>query len=165
MTEILNRSGHIADKKDTQGNIVVTGFNNHIFPLIRYDTKDIGIIKNKDKGNIKYLSLKCILGRTQDYLISNVKEIVPAAPFLFDYNFDWSGIQQFQLYQDTPGLIIVRIVKDNNSLNLEQKIMARFSEVLKKGFVIKVMIVREINKTAIGKFRYVDQRLNVEDYI
>ena len=165
LTEILNRSGHIADKKDTQGNIVVTGFNNHIFPLIRYDTKDIGIIKNKDKGNIKYLSLKCILGRTQDYLISNVKEIVPAAPFLFDYNFDWSGIQQFQLYQDTPGLIIVRIVKDNNSLNLEKKIMARFSEVLKEGFVIKVMIVKEINKTPIGKFRYVDQRLNVEDYI
>ena len=67
------------------------------------------------------------------------------------------GIQQFQLYQDTPGLIIVRIVKDNNSLNLEQKIMARFSEVLKEGFVIKVMIVKEINKTAIGKFRYVDK--------
>ena len=43
--------------------------------------------------------------------------------------------------------------------------MARFSEVLKEGFVIKVLIVKEINKTAIGKFRYVDQRLNVEDYI
>ena len=146
--------------------IVVTGFNNHIFPLIRYDTKDIGIIKNKDKGNIKYLSLKCqIYGKNSRLFNIKCKRNSSAAPFLFDYNFDWSGIQQFQLYQDTPGLIIERIVKDNNSLNLEQKIMARFSEVLKEGFVIKVLIVKEINKTAIGKFRYVDQRLNVEDYI
>ena len=166
LTEIVDNSGNNLIKNGQQGKIVVTGFNNYVFPLIRYDTKDIGVIGSKNhSNNIKYLTLEKIVGRTQDYLISKQNEIVPAAPLLFDYNFDWSGVQQFQLCQKTPGSIIVKIVKDINSKTTQKKILSRFNEILKNRFDIKVSIVKEIKKTKIGKFRYVHQSLKIDNYL
>ena len=60
--------------------------------------------ENKKIDNVfKYKVLKKIEGREQDYIVNKNKELIPAAPLLFDYNINWSGVEKFQIEQKEIG--------------------------------------------------------------
>ena len=67
-------------EKTTHAEIISTGLNNYIFPLIRYKTGDICILKNKKKFKKSYLKVKRIEGRLQEYIIDKNKNKIPVAP-------------------------------------------------------------------------------------
>ena len=109
--------------------------------------------------------LSSIKGRVQDYLVTKDESLVPAAPILFDYNFDWTGIDLFQVLQEKPGILEFKIVTSSyinpNRDNLKNRIIREFSKLFGYKFDIKVSFHNKIETTNRGKFRYVDQRLKV----
>lgn len=165
--EVIDKNGNVLKDPNEEGEIVVTGFNNKIMPFIRYQTFDIAVIGLSNKTNLRSFSpiLSSIKGRVQDYLVTKDESLVPAAPILFDYNFDWTGIDLFQVLQEKAGILEFKIVTSSyinpNKDKLKNRIIREFSKLFSYKFDIKVSFHNKIETTNRGKFRYVDQRLKV----
>ena len=167
IVELLDYEGNTVTEPGVKGEIVVTGFYNHVMPFIRYRTFDVGIYSEQSCScGRDFLLLDDVEGMIQDYVIDKNRHVIPIAPALFDYNFDWSGIDRFQIYQDTPGKLTFRIVLDNDSVNPEEiisRITIGFEKILNSGFRIDVVIMDSIRRTNRGKYRYLEQKLNLVD--
>ena len=75
--KIFRRAFHIEEAE--QSNIIVTGITNHAFPLIRYDTGDIGTVRDENDG----LFLYNIQGRIHDSVKINGQYY--ATHYIMDY--------------------------------------------------------------------------------
>ena len=166
--EILDSNLNNLSKEKDEGQIVVTGFHNKIMPFIRYKTSDIAELGSSKKIEERFFTpiLSNVKGRIQDYLVGFDESIVPAAPLLFDYNFDWTGIDLFQVYQFKKGKLEFKIVKnksiDSNEAILEQRLIDSFSGIFGEQFSVEVSFHDELLVTKRGKYRYVDQKLEIE---
>ena len=165
--EILSSSGELLSKPGDRGEIVVTGFNNKIMPFIRYQTNDIAVLGDTNPSRLRpyYPTLAYIEGRIQDYLVALDGSLVPAAPVLFDYNFDYSDINQFQVVQVRHGYIEFKIVPDKSqSISTEalsKRVIDGFSTLLGPKFTVSVSIHQSLGCGGRGKFRYVDQAIKI----
>lgn len=164
IVELIDKKGNLIKKNGIKGEVVVTGFLNKIFPIIRYKTQDIASYANIDK-KIKFKAFERIEGRKQDYIISKNNNLVPIGPALFDYNFDWSDIDRFQILQKKPGEIIFLIIisrTSNKPVNfIKKNLKVSFEKILNYNFNICVRRVNAINFTKIGKFKYLKQELKI----
>lgn len=165
--EVLDKHGAPIAREDGRGEMVVTGFNNDMFPLIRYKTRDMGIITNKHCScGRSYRMLKNIEGRVQDYVVNKEGAVVPLAPAIFNYNdMDWTGIDQFKVVQKTPGKLVFNVVintaSSRNRSRIKQRLIQKFSSIFGPSFSIAVVFTDIITFTTIGKHRYLDQKLKV----
>ncbi len=165
--ELLDRNGKPVTRDGSRGEMVVTGFNNNIFPLIRYKTQDMGIATNKHCScGRAYRMLSKVEGRVQDYVVNKEGSLVPLAPAIFNYNdMDWTGVDQFKIVQKIPGKLIFRVVLNKASApgrqNIKQRLVDKFSKIFGPSFSIEVMCTDAIAYTAVGKHRYLDQKLKV----
>lgn len=164
-TELVDSNGAEIFDVGISGEIITTGFVNHLFPFIRYKTGDIASLGVSDQIHTDYpMVFENISGRLQDYIISRDGVIVPVAPLLFDYNFDWSGISRFQIHQSEPGRLYLAVMIDEQSRSTPNAIAARFGEMLGNEFKIDLVVVDQIQCTDRGKYRYVKQELDVNAY-
>ena len=163
--EILDANNKNLEHSFEQGQIVVTGFNNKIMPFIRYQTYDVAEIGSSNKISNRFFKpvLSSVKGRVQDYVVGKDNSIVPAAPLLFDYNFDWTGIDLFQVHQSEKGNLEFKIVKsklfDTPDSILKTRVINSFSKIFGKQFSIFVSFHDHIQVTQRGKYRYIDQKL------
>jgi|GEM_PF-4652780 len=112
-----------------------------------------------------FRDLAYIEGRIQDYLVALDGSLVPAAPVLFDYNFDYSDINQFQVAQVRSGYIEFKIVPNElqsiSTEALNKRVIDGFSRLLGLKFTISVSIHQSLGCGGRGKFRYVDQAIKI----
>ena len=165
--EILDSSQNLLTQPGERGEIVVTGFNNMVMPFIRYRTFDTAVIGDNENHVRPFRPvLECVEGRLQDYLMADDNSLVPAAPLLFDYNFDWTGIDLFQVLQEKAGFLELKIVPNENVYSnmdeLSKKILNGFSRIFGNKFHITVSFHSKLSCTNRGKFRYVDQKLKFD---
>lgn len=164
-TEIIDSDGTPVTTPGGSGEIVVSGFNSTVFPLIRYRTGDIGTISDTpDVSGRHHPRLSQIEGRIQDFVIDRNGQQVAIAPALFDYHFDWSGIDRFQIHQKARGELLFRLVlaktKQPGGGDIAARVVSEFGRLLNREFNISAEIVDEIPLTPRGKFRYVEQELS-----
>ncbi len=164
--ELLHEDGTKVDDEGAKGEIVVTGFHNRVMPFIRYKTGDVGVLTKKKCPCCRdWPLIQKVEGRLQDYAVDKKENLVAIGPTLFDYNIDWSGIDKFQIYQDAIGKLVFKIKILNNKIDNSKKIAENFSMNMKNVFIgafnIEIKIVEELAFTRIGKFRYLDQRLDM----
>jgi phenylacetate-CoA ligase len=164
--ELIKPDGGPASKEGENGEIVVTGFNNMVMPFIRYRTGDIGIRTNrKCSCGRSWPLLKEVRGRLQDYAIDKNGNRIAIAPSFFDYNLDWSGIDRFQIFQDAKGKLLIKIkILDKYSektASIKKELTKKLTDIFRGIFDVKVTAVDDIGFTNIGKFRYLDQKLDV----
>ena len=168
--ELLDKEGNDVCKEDEKGEIVATGFNNLMFPMIRYKTGDIAVYtKEKCACGRNYKMIKSIEGRTQDYVIDKNDNIVPLAPAVFNYNdMDWKGIREFKVFQEEKGKLLLRIIREKDHREMEDmmktRIKNKFGQIFGKLFEIEIEFTDNLPKTNIGKYRYLDQKLNISKY-
>ncbi len=162
--EVIGKNGKQVKKEGEIGEIVGTGFHTYIFPFIRYRTGDMAVYTSKKcKCGRNYPLLNRIEGRTQEFIISKTKLIVPLTGVYELVARCSTNVKEYQLYQDTPGEIVINIVKgDNYSENDTIKIRDSFQKRLGNEFTIKVGFVDHITRTTMGKYRFLIQKLPIE---
>lgn len=161
--EVLDSDNNDCNKVNQKGKLVVTGFNNYSFPLIRYNTFDYGITTSQNCScGRKYKILKEVEGRLQDYVYDKYKNIIPLAPAIFNYNdMNWRGINEFKVVQKKIGVLNF-LIKPERKINLNiSLIKKKLNSIVGKNFIINVKINRKIKKTKIGKHRYLEQKLKI----
>lgn len=157
--EVLDADNNKANK----GRLVVTPFNTHGTPLIRYDIGDQIELSDEscDCGNNNPL-VKEILGRISDYIYSdevgkinlgNISNCLKGV----------KGIVKFQIQQETVDRLLVLIERDISVYNEQNEAIFLSNLRDRVGEKIKVNIthVDEIPVEKSGKFRIVKNSLQL----
>jgi phenylacetate-CoA ligase len=170
LVEIVDRYGDALATPGDRGEMVVSGFNNLVFPLIRYRTGDIGVLGEPScPCGRTYPILSNIEGRIQDYVVDREGNVVPLAPAVFNYNdMDWKGIREFKVRQERPGELVIDILPERNGLAQtdasRHSIEDRIGAILGKAFTVRATFVDAIPKTRLGKHRYLNQKLDLSEF-
>ena len=166
LVELIDRNGNPINKNDEAGEIVATGFNNFVVPLIRYKTGDIGVYSNKECScGRNYPLLKRIEGRVQEFLITKDNNLISLGPALFSiHDANWSNIKQIQFIQEKPGDLTIKIVKEQSCSKKEisEYILRLFKVRFGELFKIELNFVSNITPTKLGKHRFLIQRIPIE---
>lgn len=120
------------------GRIVITDLFNYAFPMIRYDTGDLGVVQY---NKFNFPEFKDILGRSGDCVYSTHGDLVSYHKI---DNEMWgaNGVKQWQFIQESQNFYILK-------LNLEQKIdtsiyVDKFRKILGSDANIEIQLVEEI---------------------
>jgi len=166
LVELIDGNRNLTDKNDKIAEIVATGFNNFIVPFIRYRTGDLGILSNQEcPCGRKYLSLKGIEGREQEFLITKEGNLMSLGPALWSIHDNyWSNIKQIQFIQEKPGILIIKIVKEqsHSKEEISEYILKLFKARFRELFKLKLDFVSHIPRSKRGKHSFLIQRLPIE---
>jgi len=153
--EVLNEQMKHVEIGDI-GEIVTTSYFTRHTPFIRYRTGDMAEYGGVQDGCVV---LKRIYGRTGDFVLDGLRNKVNITGLIFGQHFKcFKLIKEWQIVQDTIGIISVNIVPMNNESHSD------FSEIREKivahvSLVVDINIVDSIKKTISGKTSFVINNL------
>lgn len=169
--ELLDETGREVTEPGGRGELVTTGFNNAVMPLIRYRTGDVGYLGESEcRCGRHYKTLAGIEGRVQDFVIDAAGNSIPLAPAVFNYNdMDWKGVREFKVIQEQAGVLSILVLPEPELVGSDPEaarvlLEGRIGAIL-QGFRIHVRFVDDIPRSRIGKHRYLDQRLDIRDKV
>lgn len=148
-------------KKGEIGEVVVTSLSNFAMPLIRYRTGDYAVFGGNDD---RFVYLDKVIGRTQDYIIDRRGKPVLLTALIFgQHNQAMGDIVQWQIEQNYPGIICIKIIKGKGFNDESEAEILRHFEII--GNVdVTIDYVDYIEPTGRGKSKMLLQHLNVGDY-
>jgi len=162
LIEFVDATGeHVSSGE--RGEIVVTGFFNHVMPLIRYRIGDLGILTDeKCACGRSWPLIKRIQGRINDYLVlpSGRKiSYLYLQRIIFHKIFRENvfAISQYQIIQEQKDRVILKLVKGRefNPEMLEQirKSLEKEFDKLGEKLEVDTQVVDEIPMERTGKRR------------
>ena len=139
------------------GEVVVTGFNNHATPFIRYRTGDLAVYGGEENGIVK---LSKIYGRTQDVVYdSNMQEVRLTALVFGRHYHAFDNIEKWQIIQNSPGEVIFKIIKGKKFNQAdENEIKENFFKI--GNIRTTLEFTDNISKTKRGKSKLLIQNIN-----
>jgi len=167
IVELIGKDGRLINRAGEIGEIVATGFNNYTCPFIRYHTGDLATLSNvKCKCGRNYPLLTRIEGRVQEFIVASDGSLIPLGPVIFGiHEVEWTKVKEIQFLQETPGELIIRVVKSPSYSDeeVEAYILKLFRTRLGGMFKLSVVFVDHIPRTLRGKYRYLIQKLSLSD--
>lgn len=153
------------DSPEAASELIGTSFWSTATPLIRYRTGDLAVKAGKicPYCRRQFDIISRIEGRKQDYIVAADGTYITLTGLIFAQHFHAFGqIKNMQLYQEKPGEVVVRIVprgefSEENSREIETTMAAAVGS----GLVPRVQIVDEIPRTQRGKYRFLEQMLDI----
>lgn len=148
--EVLKLNSNEPAEPGEAGRIVITDLFNYAFPMIRYDTGDLGVLDDSNPNELP--KLKEIYGRIRDCVYATDGRLIsPAKVSVMMWGLE--GIKQWQFIQETKEVYVLK-------LNCEQKVnqktfIDKFKSLLGENANIKVQLVDEIPVTSSNKRRAV----------
>jgi phenylacetate-CoA ligase len=164
ITEFIKPSGEPAQTGET-GEIVATGFNNFAFPLIRFRTEDLARVSDRTTCTCgrHYPLIAQVEGRLQEMIVSRHGNLVSMTAINMHSDV-FDNVHQFQFYQDTPGVIVLNLVKKETYTSRDEAAIQRaMGEKLTDQFDLRLQYVDAIELTARGKASFLVQRLPINE--
>ena len=132
------------------GRIVITDLFNYAFPMIRYDTGDLGVLDNSNPNELP--KLKEIYGRVRDCIYATDGRLIsPAKVSVMMWGSE--EIKQWQFIQETKEKYTLKL-NCEKKINLKEYI-SKFKELLGEEAEISIQFVSEIPVTSSNKRRAV----------
>lgn len=156
LTEVLNSDGsHV--REGEAGEVVVTGFYNFALPFIRYRTGDLAVFNGNQNGVVR---LGKIIGRTQDFVFTSDNTKVALTALIFGQHYHaFLNIRKWQLIQDHPGKVRIKIVKGlGYSDSDEAEIAGKFRSIC--DISVEFEYVDSIQLSKRGKYSFLVQNLS-----
>lgn len=141
---------------DEDGEVVITDLRNLAMPMIRYNIKDVGRIKQSHCSCGRGLPLMELTGgRVTDFLLaingSRVSGIVIATYVITNI----PGIRQIQFVQAEPGAVTVNLVKAREWTDGSMaELTARIRRFLGDGMQVRAEFKDQIPSERSGKYRF-----------
>lgn len=149
LVEILDMENDVPAPFGVPGRIVVTDYFNYGMPFIRYDTGDIGIMKEKKTGQKTIPVLSNIEGRKSDMVFATDGRLV--SPFAISFVFsDHYGIKQYQFVQKEKTKYTLILNCDKPYVR-EKEIISKLKDNFGMDSTIDIQYVNEIPLVASGK--------------
>lgn len=159
-TETVNDSNNVVS--GVEGRILSTSLYNKAFPMIRYETGDLGIIE--EAQDARYAQLKQLSGRVNDTIV--LPEGKKAAGLTFYYIsrsvLEQSGVlKEFIIRQTKVDRFELDIVSDRELTEEEVKLLhEKVTLYLQPGLEIIINRVAHITRPTSGKLKHFYSELN-----
>lgn len=142
--------------------IIGTSFHNDVMPLIRYRTGDYVKMPDELEGELPMTEVGEVVGREYEFLLSDQhRRVSLTAINMHDDLFE--GLLAVQFFQASPGLVEFRF---RPGLGWKPRRLDTIREGLKaklgEDFEIKLVEVKEVQKTAAGKHCWLLSQLGTE---
>jgi len=133
--------------------IIGTNLNNNKFPLLRYDTGDLAIVKDDE--------IISILGRKDLFIYDNNKKVPSVNFYTTFYKVD--GILKWQMVQESKDEICIRLKIDSrfDSKEVTQNLDSLINLSIRKNYFVN----EEFEKSGEGKIKPIIQRVLNEEFI
>ena len=132
------------------GRIVITDLHNHAFPMVRYDTGDVGILMPPNESSHGYPVLAKLYGRRFDICYTTDNQ--PFFPMTIGRILKhYDEIAQWQFIQVGQKNYILKIVMDNPKRGYLDGAVDVLKETLGSDAMIEIEYVNEIPVLASGK--------------
>ena len=133
--------------------IVVTDLFNYAMPLIRYDTGDIALLKDKCECRWDTKVVKSILGRVMDCIYDTKGDIISPVT-ITNYMWPFNKLLQFQFIQDDEKVYTLKLNGAQGNYT-DDEFISLFRELLGKDANIKIEHIKEIPVLNSGKRKHV----------
>jgi len=141
-----------------EGEIVITDLHNYGFPLIRYGTRDLGILGSNPCSCGRGLPvLEKVVGRTVEIIYTPSGDSVPATQMDHIFgNIPYTQVKQVQLYQPSIDRMVVRLIKGHEySEDSGIKAMSLIEYYFKDtGVILSLEFCDNIPTTKSGKMQF-----------
>ncbi len=161
--EILQLNSNQPAVDGEVGQIVLTDMFNRAFPMIRYDTGDLGVMRRRE-GNWPVLS--SVEGRRVD-LIFNTAGLNVSPHIVTKIFWGLKGVQQWQFIQEESAYYRIKFIPSVDDVEVEQsfnKLLKPLRSVLGETAEFALEKVDEIPRTASGKFKPILQAMKNVEY-
>lgn len=142
---------------DNKFEIIGTNLFNHTMPLIRYRTGDIITLSTENQCPCKrnFPLIESIEGRMDDMLTTPDGQYIGSASMSVAIELV-NNIQAVQFVQNTQDEIIVKVMKQEKFNKSDLRLLRnRLKERLGNKVSIKVVFVKQIQRTRAGKFKFI----------
>jgi len=163
--ELIDKSGSVITNDDTVGEIVATGLNNYVMPLIRYKTQDLAKLSSKRCScGRHYPMITQLEGRIQEMIIGKDEGMISLTAILAAIKRleGYPQLNKVQFVQEEKGKLLIKIVKGETFTSYdEQEIVQSMEKTFGDVLTVDIEYVDEIPPTKIGKHRFLIQKLPV----
>ena len=149
--EILKMDSDEPCEMNELGRIVVTDLYNYAVPLIRYDTGDIGALRQEDTG--KWPVLVNLSGKRRDLLYNTKGESISGAAVTNMLKYV-KNVRSWQIIQETECKYIYKIVPEENIPDEQDLLIPDLKELFGADAEIKIEFEEDIPTICSGKRRY-----------
>ncbi|WP_028319402.1 phenylacetate--CoA ligase family protein [Desulfobulbus elongatus] len=166
-TELI-ASGVTDERGQELFEIVATGFNNPVMPLIRYRTGDYAVpaANQTCRCGRHYLLVDEVVGRQQEFIVDAHGSLISATSLIFGQHYAvFGGVESIRLHQKHPGKLDVILVKGVEFCEDSfREMQARMLDLIGDRMTIRFLFSDQVEKTPIGKARLVEQELDTREY-
>jgi phenylacetate-CoA ligase len=162
LAEVLGDKHREVDEGEV-GEVVGTSFVSRATPFIRYCTMDLARKATSpcDRCGRRFAILDTIEGRLQEIIITGTGRYIPMAAINMHSDV-FDSVRQFQFHQDMPGRVVLRVApKVAYSDEDTAKIYRELRKKLGQDMELEIVFVDEIQRTARGKHRFLEQKLSI----
>jgi len=162
LVEFVDSNG-VPVEFDEQGEILYTNLDNFAFPLIRYRVGDLGVPTDLTCPCGRGLPMmKVVQGRISD-MIETPNGVKIHGEFFSHLFYGWDEVQEFQVRQDEPSDIKIKLVLRNGGVlpqNLRETFIAKIHQFSGPELKVKFEVVREIPRGVSGKHHFIISTLH-----
>jgi phenylacetate-CoA ligase len=160
IVELIGRDDLPLTCEGEPGEVVATGLQNYVCPLIRYRTMDVALYGPSSCGCGRgYPLLKRVEGRLQEFIVLEKGRRVPMTA-LNMHSAIFDNVAKFQFYQEKEGEVVLKIVRKSCYTDKDTDVILK--ELHRKlGEDTKVLIrfVDDVPRTPLGKYLFLVQKL------
>lgn len=164
IAELVGDTGAPITEPGREGRLVGTSFITRGMPFIRYDTEDRAtLVRPATRENGWRMRVAQITPRRKPaWLVDREGRRVVSTDFTPSDPVFFEGIREFQFYQDTPGVCVMKYVpSESGTAEQAEGIVAALQHKAGGAIQFRLKEVRTLMASKNGKRPFIDQRLKV----
>ncbi|MFC0169582.1 hypothetical protein ACFFKC_15970 [Pseudoduganella danionis] len=165
--ELIGFDGNPVTRPGELGEIVGTGFDNRVMPLIRYRTGDLAMW-SATPNTIRpgFPVVDRIEGRLQEFLVCKEQRLVSICTIGAAHFEQLADADRMQFEQNEPGRAVLKVL---SATELNESARAQLSAGIRAktqgGLEVDIVRVDEIARTSTGKHKLLVQNLDISNYL
>jgi phenylacetate-CoA ligase len=166
--ELVDAQGRAITEPGVLGELVGTGFDNHVMPFVRYRTGDMGVWRSAPRpgrGDACF-EMERIEGRLQEFVVCRDRRLVSITTLGAAHFAELAQVHAIQFEQHQPGRVVLRVAAPQP---LDDGAVARIARAVRAktqgGCEVDVQTVAQIARTARGKHRMLIQHLDLQCFL
>jgi phenylacetate-CoA ligase len=165
--ELVDRHGKPITQPGVLGEIVATGFDNRVMPLVRYRTGDLAMWSARPNTTRPGFDVVDKLeGRVQEFLVCSDHRLISIATIGAAHFEQLSGSDLMQFEQSEPGRAKLLVVSPVAlASGVADQLRAGILEKTQGGLDVEVLRVERIARTVTGKHPLLVQRIDLSGYL
>ncbi len=165
--ELIGLDGRPVTTPGALGEIVATGFDNRVMPLVRYRTGDLATLGVTGSGTrAASFVVDRIEGRVQEFLVCHDRRLVSITTIGAAHFHELAAAERMQFVQERPGHATLKVETHTPLSDAARAALAHgIHEKTQGGLSVQIIETPSIARTVSGKEKLLIQHLDISSFL